>query len=67
MKNLKKKYVVILYGGTNDVGRNKTKDGLKIIQAFVKKGSHTNVIVMSTAYRYDLDTNSCISNEMKVL
>jgi len=41
------------------VGRNETKDGLKNIQAFVKKSSRTNVIVMSIAHRYDLDTNSC--------
>lgn len=49
------------------MGRNETKDGLKNIQAFVKKNSHTNVIVMSVAHRYDLDTNSCTNNGMKVL
>jgi response regulator of citrate/malate metabolism len=49
------------------VGRNETKDGLKNIQAFVKKSNHTNVIVVSAAHSYDFDTNSCINNEVKVL
>jgi carbamoylphosphate synthase small subunit len=49
------------------VGRNETKDGLKNIHAFVKKCSHTNVTVTSDAHRYDLDTNSSINNEVKVL
>ena len=31
------------------MGRNETKDDLKNIQTFVKKSSHTNVIVMSIA------------------
>jgi len=49
------------------VRRNETKDGPKNIKACVKKSSCTNVIVMSVAHRYDLDTNSCINNEVKVL
>lgn len=49
------------------MGRNETKDGLKNIQAFVKKSSHTNVVVVSAAHSYEFDTNSCINNEAKVL
>ena len=58
IEKVTKKDMVVLWRGT--------KDGLKQIQAFVKKNSHTNDILMSVPHRYDLDINSCVNTEVKV-
>jgi len=65
-KKLTKKDVVVVWGGTRDVGRNETKKGLNQMKSFVSKHNQTNVIVMSVPCRYDLDPKSCVNNEVKV-
>ena len=54
---LTKKDVVIVWGGTWDVGRNETEKGLHQIKNFVENHRQTNFIVMSVPYRHDLDPN----------
>lgn len=56
----------MLWGEAKDVGRNETRDGLKQVQAFVKKNSHRNVTLMSVPHRFDVDTNSCVNSEIKL-
>jgi len=63
---LTKKDVIVLWGGTCDVGRNESTKGLYQIRSFVEKLKHTNVIVMSVPYRHDLAPNSCVKHEVKV-
>jgi RNase H-fold protein (predicted Holliday junction resolvase) len=60
------KDVVVVWGGTWDVGRNETEKGLYQIKNFAINHNHTNVIVMSVPYRYDLESKSCVNNEVKV-
>jgi hypothetical protein len=66
IEKLTKKDVVVLWGGTKDVGRNETRDGLKQTQAFVKKNSHMNVILISVPHRHDLDVISYVHTEVRV-
>ena len=63
---LTKKDVVVVWGGTHDVGRNETKIGLHQMKNFVSKHNQTNVIVMSVPCRYYLDPKSCVNDEVKV-
>jgi len=63
---LTKKEVVVVWGGTHDVGRNETKKGLLQTKNFVSNHNQTNVIVMSVPCRYDLHPKSCVNDEVKV-
>jgi len=58
------KDVVVVWGGTLDVGRNETKKGLHQMKNFVSNHNQINVIVMSVPCRYDLDPKSCVNNEV---
>jgi lysophospholipase L1-like esterase len=60
------KDVVVVWGGTRDVGRNETEKGLHQIRNIVKNHSQTNVIVISVPYRYDLEPKSCVNDEVKM-
>ena len=65
-RKLTKRDVVVVWGGTRDVGRNETKKGLHQMKNFVSYHYQTNVIVMSVPCRYDLDPNSYVNYEVKV-
>jgi hypothetical protein len=65
-EKLTKKDIVVVWGGTRDVGRNETGKGLQQIRNFVENHKQTNVIVISVPYRHDLESNSCVNDEVKV-
>jgi hypothetical protein len=58
--------VVVVWGGTRDVGRNETTRGLNQLKDFFKKNNHTNIIQMCVPQRYDLYANSCVNKEAEV-
>jgi hypothetical protein len=62
---LTKKDVVVVWGGTWDIGRNEMVKRLHQIINFVKNHNQTNVIVMSVTCRYDLEPKSCVNDEVK--
>ena len=66
MKKLTKEDVVVVWGGTRDVGKNESEKGLRHIRNFVENMKHTNVIVKSVPYRHDLAPNSCVNLEVEV-
>jgi hypothetical protein len=39
--------------------------GLSHISKFVKNREHTNIVIMNAPHRHDLDTTSCINNEVE--
>jgi RNase H-fold protein (predicted Holliday junction resolvase) len=63
---LTKKDTVVVWGGTQDIGRNETEKGLQHIKKFVKNHYQANVIVMSVPCRYDLEPKLCVNDEVKV-
>jgi len=65
-EKLAKKDVVMVWGGTRDVGRNESRKGLQQISNFVKKHNQTNVIAIGVPYRHDLEPDSCVNEEVKV-
>lgn len=66
IRNFTKKDIVVVWGGSRDVGKNETDIELLQIKNFVENHSQTNFVVMSVPYRHDLDPESCINDEVKV-
>jgi hypothetical protein len=58
--------VLIFWGGTNNVSKNNSSNGLKYITQFVKNNYHTNIIRITVPHCYDLPAFSCVNNEVKV-
>ena len=62
--HLSKQDVVIVWGGSKDVGKNETKKGINCIQKFVTTNSHSNFILMDVPHKYDLEQISCVNKEV---
>ena len=56
--------MVIVWGGSKDVGKNETKQGIDRIQRFVETHKHTNIIIMEVSHRHDLIQESCVNKEV---
>jgi lysophospholipase L1-like esterase len=65
IETLTNKDIVVVWGGSRDVGKNETKKGLNQLKKFVVKHNHTKFIVLSVLHRHDLDPNSCVNYEVK--
>jgi hypothetical protein len=63
---LTNKDVLVVWGGTRDVGRNETAKGLHQIRNIVDNHSQINIIIMSVPHRHDLEANSCVNQEVNV-
>jgi hypothetical protein len=61
---LKKKDVVIIWGGSRDTGKNESEKALCKISNFAWDHHQTNVIVISAPFRYDLAPDSCVNEEV---
>lgn len=52
---------VVIIGGTNDVSKNEAEDAMKTLESSLPNLMHTNVIVATLPYRYDLSDESCVN------
>ena len=59
--------MVVVWGGSKDVGKNETKQGINWIQSFVETNKHTNIILMEVPHRYYLIQDSCVNKEVEKL
>jgi len=50
-------------GGANDVKHNSTNRNLRCISKFLKKKSHTNIILAAIPHHYDLEQTKSTSRE----
>jgi hypothetical protein len=66
VKLLTKNDVVVVWGGTRDMGRNETTGGVNQLKDFFKKNNHTNIIQTCVPHRYYLYANSCVNKEVEV-
>jgi len=66
VNQLTNKDVMVLWGGSNDVARNNSTEGLKMISKLLTETKHTNVIVINVPHRHDLVPNSCVNIEVEV-
>jgi hypothetical protein len=58
---LKSDDVVVVWGGSNDILKNNSKEALC---NFVEKRQKVNIVVMTAPPRYDLIPSSCVNNEV---
>ena len=64
IRQMTKKDVVVIWGGTNDVAKNNTECGQRHLQAFVEQNKQTSIVIMNVPHRHDLNTTSCINDEV---
>ena len=64
IQELTKEDVVILWGGTNDIARNESNEGLTHLTNFVEQIKNTNIMLMSAPHRHDLADMSCVNVEV---
>jgi hypothetical protein len=64
IKKLNRKDVVVVWGGSNDIGKQNTQEALRQLCEFVEKSKDVNVIVMTAPHRHDLMTSSCVNGEV---
>jgi hypothetical protein len=55
---------VLVLGGSNDAGKNNSKEALRHLCNLVEKRQMVNIVVMTPSSRYDLITSSCVNNEV---
>jgi hypothetical protein len=61
---LSKRDVVTFCGGSRNITKNESTQGLRMITNFVTRLENTNVIVMTAPHRFDLQAASCVSREV---
>ena len=54
IKKLKQCDVAVTCGGSNDIGKNNSREALKNLCNFVKNNQKVNTVVMTAPPRYDL-------------
>jgi hypothetical protein len=62
---MKPKDVVIVCGGSNNIGKNESITGLISVTQFVQNRGNTNVITMNAPHRFDLEESSCVNKEIE--
>jgi hypothetical protein len=64
IKTLKSEDVVIIWGGSNDISKNNSKEALKHLCDFIKNNQKVNTVVMTAPPRHDLLPSSCVNSEL---
>jgi hypothetical protein len=67
LKTLTKRDVCLLWGGTNDFGKNETNMDICVLNVFVSSHEHTSAIVLNIPHRHDLAPNLCANYELTML
>jgi len=62
---LTKNDLIVFCGGSNDVSKNNSQEGLKNLVHFVQSNYHTNIILLCAPPRHDLPEWPCTNNEIK--
>jgi len=63
-KSLTFKDILVFWGGTNDVSRNDSQEGLRKLIKFVEVNSNTNIILLCVPHHHDLPSSSCVNNKI---
>jgi hypothetical protein len=63
-KHLTSNDILVLWGDTNDVSKNNSKDGLKSLTEFVEIHNNTNIALMCVPHRHDLTQLVMCINEV---
>jgi hypothetical protein len=58
--------MVILWGGSNDVAKNETVNGLRHLRKFISRKKDRKFMLITVPHRYDLMDFSCVNEGIKV-
>ena len=64
IKKLKHDDVMVIWGDSNDIGKNNSREALKHLCNFVRNNQKVNTVVLTALPRYDLLPSSCMNNEI---
>lgn len=64
VKSLSNKDVLIVWGGSNDISRNNTKEAIDQLCNFIEEEASVNLVIMKIPLRHDLMPSSCVNNEV---
>ena len=53
-----------MWRGSNDIGKNNSKEALRHLYNFIEKRQKVNIVEMTAPPRYDLIPSSCVNNEV---
>jgi hypothetical protein len=64
VKSLNKNDVLIVWGGSNDISRNNTKEAINQLCKFIDEKTTANLVIMKVPFRHDLKFSSCINKKV---
>ena len=64
IKKLNHDDFVVIWGGSNDIGVNNSREALNHLCTLVKNNHMVNTVVLMAPPRYDLPPSSCVNNEV---
>ena len=56
--------MIILCGGTKNIGKNETSEGFRHISQFLEHQLHIKVLIVAAPHRHDLIPALCVNNEV---
>jgi signal recognition particle GTPase len=64
ISTLKRKDVVVIRGGANDISRNNITFTLKDLSNFMNSNNEVNIVLVNSPHRYNLIFSSCVNKEV---
>ena len=64
IEKLRSEDVTVVWGESNDTGKNNSKEALRHVCNFVKNNQTVNIVVIISPPRHDLLPSSCVNNEV---
>jgi lysophospholipase L1-like esterase len=64
--NLKKRDVIVISAGANNVYRNNPNEALMKIIKFIQNNGNTNIMILGISHRHDLVEYSCVNRAIRV-
>ena len=63
-KLLKSEDVLVVWGGSNNTGKNNMREGMSNMSELVKESKEANIVLISVRHRHDLIPESCVNKEV---
>jgi hypothetical protein len=61
---LKSKDVLVIWGGSNNVSSNNTREAITNVSELVKENKDVNIVLINAPHRHDLIPDSCVNEEV---
>ena len=56
--------VLVLWGGSNDISKNSTRNAITEVFELVKDSKEMNIVLINAPHRHDLNPDSCVNKEV---